>query len=105
MNDHLYAVASHDKLKELFEDVFLYKLKVTDGGADQNPRNMEVQFADALGHVTSGRVLDIHVMRCAELSPLNEAEHLNGAETSAVAMAEALSMLAAGVPKNSAELK
>jgi hypothetical protein len=49
--------------------------------------------------------LDIPVVRCEELSPLNEAEHLNGAETSAVAMAEALSMLAAGVPKNSAELK
>ena len=43
---------------------------------------MEVQFADALDHFTSGRVLDIHVVRCAELSPLNEAGHLNGAETS-----------------------
>jgi len=66
---------------------------------------MEVQFAGALGHVTSGRVLDIQVVRCAELSPLNEAGHLNGAETSAVTMAETPSMLAAGVPKNSAELK
>jgi hypothetical protein len=49
--------------------------------------------------------LDIHVVRCAELSPLNEAEHLNGVVTSAVTMAEAPSVLAAGVPKNSAELK
>jgi len=49
--------------------------------------------------------LDVHVTRCADLSPLIEAEHLNGAETSAVAMAKAPSMLAAGVPKNSAELK
>jgi hypothetical protein len=47
-------------------------------------------------------ILDIHVFCCVKLSPLNEAGHLNGAETSAVAMKEAPSLLAAGVPKNSA---
>jgi len=36
--------------------------------------------------------------------PLNEVGYLSGAKTSTVAMAEAPSMLAAGEPKNSAEL-
>ena len=105
MNDHLYAVASHPQLKVYFRDRFLYKLKVTDGGADQNPRNEEVQFADTYDHVTSGRLMDAHVVRCAGLSPLNEAEHVNGAETSAVSMSEVPSMLAVGVPKTPEELR
>jgi hypothetical protein len=48
--------------------------------------------------------LNIRVARCVELSPLNEAGHLNGAETSAVTMAEAPSILTSGVPKNSADI-
>lgn len=105
LNDHLYAVASHPKLKPFFTDVCLYKLKITDGGADQNPRNDEVKYADTVDHLRSRRIMDIHATRAAGLSPLNEAEHLNGEETSTVTKAEAPSMLAGGVPKNEAELR
>jgi len=106
MNDHLYAAQSDARLAALFAGgACKYKLKITDGGSDQNPRNDEVKFADTYDHTTSGRIMDIHGTRCAGLSPLNEAEHVNGAETSALTKAEAPSMLAAGVPTSPEELR
>lgn len=107
INDHRYAVSSNARLLKFFgTGDCKYKLKVTDGGSDQNPRNEEVKWGDTFDHLLSGRVMDVHVTRCAKLSPLSEAEHVNGEESAAVAAStEVPSMLAAGVPTSRAELQ
>lgn len=104
MNDHRYVIQSDARLGTLFSTC-RYKLKITDGGSDQNPRNEEVKFALTFDHLVSKRIIDIYGTRCAGLSPLNEAENVNGAETSALTRAEAPSMLAAGVPKSPEEIR
>ena len=105
VNDSMYAISAVPRLRCFVRDQCMLKGKVTDGGSDQNPRHFEVQFADTYEHLVSGRLYDGHFCRCGGLSIYNEAEHVNGEETSAVSKAEVPSMVARSTPTNAAEIK
>ena len=64
-----------------------------------------MQYALTRDHLSADRNYDCHSARAAKLSSYNEAERVNGAETSAVTKAEVPSLLKLGPPRNSSELQ
>ena len=78
---------------------------LTDNGWDHCVKVWEVRYAIARDHLTADRNFDCRAARAAGLSSFNEAEHLNGEETSAVAKAEVPSLLKLGLPRNASELQ
>ena len=57
---------------------------ISDGGWDHNPRNSEVRFGLTLEHLENKRLYTNASVRAAGMSSYNEAERVNGVETSAV---------------------